>query len=272
MAKKPIGVFDSGVGGLTVVAAIRKRLPAEDIIYLGDLLHLPYGSKSSRAVLDFTRAAVGYLLRKNIKLLVMACNTATSIAGDIIAGEIDIPVVGVIKPGARAACRVSGTGRIGVMGTERTVRSGAYADAIHEIDSQAVVIQKATPLLVPLIEEGWIAHPVMNLVLEEYARDFTEGEVDTVVLGCTHYPLILRQVEACVRDVNVVDSAETTAEVVERALAASGDLSRGSGKFGLFLTDLTDVFRSLGEHILEQELDDLTVLTLGYSKGRMVYS
>jgi glutamate racemase len=280
---RPIGVFDSGVGGLTVAAAIRRFLPAEPIVYFGDLLHLPYGSKSSRAVLDFTRAAVKFLLDRSVKLIVIACNTATSIAGQIIEGEVDVPVIGVIDPGAEAACRMTRNGHIGVIGTKRTIESNAYGDAIRKFNPHARVCQVATPLLVPLIEEGWQSHPVTRMVLDEYLGDFRESEVDTIVLGCTHYPLIRSEIQDLLGDVVVVDSAETTAreivetlgygeaEPVRRRPEDRGRLEPAGG-YHVYLTDYTDVFRSMGENILGRKLDDLHIIDLDWAEGRINYS
>ena len=275
---RPIGVFDSGVGGLTVAAAIKQVLPAERIVYFGDLLHLPYGSKSSRAVLDFTRAAVRFLLGKGVQLIVIACNTATSIAKKTIEREVDIPVIGVIEPGALAACRVTQNGRIGVIGTQRTIESNAYRDAIGTYDQQATVYQKPTPLLVPLIEEGWKSHPVMRLVLTEYLREFKDKGVDTIVLGCTHYPLIKSEIQDIMGDVRVVDSAQTTAEEIAHALkdvecghaVPRGD--SGEGGYRIYLTDYTDVFRSMGEYILGRTLDDLSIITPHWTEGMIDYT
>jgi len=270
---RPIGVFDSGVGGLTVAAAIQKSLPGESIVYLGDLLHLPYGSKSEKAVLEFTRAAVNFLLEHEIKLLVIACNTATSVAKHIIEKEIDIPVIGVIEPGAKAACNVTKNRRIGVIGTTGTIKSGAYVHALKNRDDTVSVFQKDTPLLVPLIEEGWTDHPVLKMVLEEYFTFFHGTYIDTLVLGCTHYPLIRHQIQEVNGSIRIVDSAETTADavknlLVKRRLVSS---SNGEGGYEIFLTDYTDNFRSVGEMILQQKLDAVSTVTLHYSNGRVMY-
>lgn len=275
---RPIGVFDSGIGGLTVAAAIKEALPSEDIVYFGDLLHLPYGSKSSRAVLDFTRAAVQFLLARAVKLVVIACNTATSIAKESIEREIDVPVVGVIEPGARAACEVTRSDRIGVIGTQRTIASNAYRDAIHVLNPGMSVCQKATPLLVPLIEEGWQSHPVMQMVLSEYLKVFADGGVDTVVLGCTHYPLIKSEVQDILKGVQVVDSAYTTAQAIISIMRDAGiqrenppGFAEKKGSYEIYLTDYTDVFKSMGEQIVGRVLDDLNIITLNWMGGKFNY-
>jgi glutamate racemase len=272
---KPIGVFDSGIGGLTVVAAIKRILPSEKIIYFGDLLHLPYGSKSSKAVLDFSRAAVSFLIRQDIKLLVIACNTATSIAMPQIKDEVDIPVIGVISPGVLAACKISKNRRIGVIGTTRTIESDAYKRALTESDKGISVFQKATPLLVPLIEEGWIEHPVMQLVLTEYLNFFHETEIDTIVLGCTHYPLIREAIQKMLPSLNVVDSAETTAVLVKETLKNRGSFEEDTNETGgcsIYLTDFTENFRIMGERIIGKEIDTTKLIKLNYSETSIKYS
>jgi glutamate racemase len=284
---RPIGVFDSGIGGLTVAASIRELLPAEDIVYLGDLLHLPYGSKSSSAVLEFTRAAVHFLVGEGVKLLVIACNTATSIAMRKIEGEVDVPLIGVVRPGAHAACGVTENRRIGVIGTARTVESGAYETAIREIAPDASVLQKSTPLLVPFIEEGWIGHPALAMVLDEYLHCFEGADIDTLVLGCTHYPLIREDISERLRslygrddrEVKIVDSARTTAESTKALLAAKGLLNRNfstprarAGTYRIHLTDYTDSFRDIGELIVGRSNFDPRVVSLNYDSGRVSYT
>jgi glutamate racemase len=269
-----IAVFDSGIGGLTVAAAIRNMLPAEDLVYFGDLLHLPYGSKSRNAVLEFTRSAVNFLVRQNIKALVIACNTATSVAKSQIEKEVSIPVVGVIVPGALAACRVSKNSRIGIIGTTRTVASDAYPEAIHRVNPDISVFQKATPLLVPLIEEGWVDHPVMKIVLSEYLRDIQGKAVDTIVLGCTHYPLIRGAVQEILKDVYIIDSAHTTAVMLKDTLHRKNLMSRKTetGVFRVFLTDTTDYFQSMAQRILGSEVCSFHNVTLQYPNGSAVYT
>ena len=273
--ERPIGVFDSGIGGLTVAAAIKEALPVEDIVYFGDLLHLPYGSKSGKAVLDFTRAAAHFLLERSVKIIVIACNTATSIAKEQIECEIDVPVVGVIEPGARAACEITKTGRIGVIGTQRTIMSNAYRNAIRGFDARVSVFQKATPLLVPLIEEGWQSHPVMGMVLSEYLKDFRSKGVDTLVLGCTHYPLIKTEIQGLMNGVEVVDSAYTTAQEIVEMMKDVGMLREKrkgmQGIYKIYLTDYTEVFRSMGEKIIGRVLDDLNIINLNWTEGKLGY-
>jgi glutamate racemase len=271
---RSIGVFDSGIGGLTVASSIRSILPGEDIVYLGDLLHLPYGSKSPRAVLEFTRAAVGFLVGRRVKLIVIACNTATSIAMEQVEKEVDVPVVGVIKPGAVASCAVSKNKRIGVIGTTRTIESDAYKTAIGAIDPGVQVFQRATPLLVPLIEEGWLGHPVLELVLSEYLNAFRETMIDTIVLGCTHYPIIKNEISRLLEGIAVVDSARTTAENTKSLLSGHGALNgrKGGGATSIHLTDHTDAFDAIGRMIVGKEEFNAQVVNLSYSQGKVTYS
>jgi glutamate racemase len=218
-------------------------------------------------------------LERSVKLIVIACNTATSIAAHLIREEVNVPVLGVIDPGARAACRMTVNRRIGVIGTKRTIESNAYAEAIGKLDPRAEVFQRATPLLVPLIEEGWQSHPATRLVLTEYLRDFMERGIDTIVLGCTHYPLIRTEIKDILVDVHVVDSAETTAGETAKILVHGGrtagvrraDEGEG-GALQVYLTDYTDVFESMGERILGVQLNDLHVIDLHWEEGAIRYS
>jgi len=270
---RPVGVFDSGIGGLTVAAEIRKSLPGESIIYLGDLLHLPYGTKSKRAVLDFTQAAIRFLISQNVKLLVIACNTATSIALESLKGEVSIPLMGVIEPGARAAVEVTENKRVGVIGTTRTIESNAYPRAIKQMKQGIEVFQKATPLLVPLIEEGWIGHPVMEMVLREYLSAFEGTDIDTIVLGCTHYPLIKKDIENLMPGAKVVDSAITTAIKVGQMLESGGfkNQNQVKGLFRIYLTDLTDNFSGLLKIIMKDAVPHFEVVSLNFEKGEIGY-
>lgn len=279
---KPIAVFDSGVGGLTVAAAIKRLLPNESIIYLGDLLHLPYGSKSTEAIIEFTDIAVDFLVNQDIKLLTIACNTSTSVALDFIRSKVEIPVVGVIRPGAEAAVRATQNNRIGVIGTKRTIESDAYKKEIEKVSAQTnrkiEVYQKATPLLVPLIEEGWKDHFVTELVLREYLNYFEDKKIDTLVLGCTHYPLIKNTIGSLMHDVKVVDSAETTSLKVKELLVKKKLLSEEEAdyNYSIYLTDYTDTFGELAKLIIgngKNEINDkINIISLEYSRGKSSYN
>jgi glutamate racemase len=220
MSERPIGVFDSGVGGLTVVAALRRRLPRESILYLGDTARLPYGTKSQATVCRYTERNLSFLLARGVKAVVVACNTASALALPELA--LPVPTWGVIEPGAEAACRVS-AGRVGVIATEATIASGAYTRALHRRRPDLAVLARACPLFVPLVEEGWHDDPVTERVAERYLGPLSAAGMDTLVLGCTHYPLLRPLLERVVGGgVALVDSAESTAAAVAAGLAASG--------------------------------------------------
>jgi len=272
-----IGVFDSGIGGLTVARAVRGLLPDERIVYFGDLLHLPYGSKSGPAVVQFSLAACRFLSLQNIKVLVIACNTAASLAMERIVREVGVPVIGVIDPGAETACAATRNNRVGVIGTSRTIESGSYRAAIAGINPLIEVFEKPTPLLVPMIEEGWIGHPVLRMVLEEYLDGFIMNDIDTIVLGCTHYPLIRHEVEEVLngtKNIHVVDSANSTAERTKKLLEAN-DMRRhkgGEDSLKVWLTDSTPGFREVAGRIMGRENIDVSLVDSDYCSEGLCYS
>lgn len=229
----PIGVFDSGMGGLTVLRALQAGLPRECFIYLGDTARLPYGTKSAETIVRYSSQAAAYLVGQGIKCLVVACNTASAAALEVLSAQYpDLPIVGVVEPGAVAGCHASLNGRIVVIATEGTVRGGAYQRAIARIRANAMVIARACPLFVPLAEEGWVEGPIVEAVARRYLDDLFAADQapDTLVLGCTHFP-VLRQALAAVAGagVTIVDSAETTAAAVARLLRERELLRTGSG-------------------------------------------
>jgi glutamate racemase len=244
-----IGVFDSGVGGLTVVSALRRRLPRESILYLGDTARLPYGSKSPETVTRYTRRNIEFLAERGVKAVVVACNTASALALPHL--DPHVPTWGVIEPGARKAAEVS-RGRVGVIATEGTIRSDAYARAIRRLRPDLEILSQACPLLVPLVEEGWHDDPVTEEVAQRYLAPLLAAGIDTLVLGCTHYPLlkpVLQRVAG--PDVTLVDSAESVAEVVAAGLAERG-LEAGDRppEHHLCVTDAGESFHRLAGLIL----------------------
>ena len=246
-----IGVFDSGVGGLTVVAALRRRLPAASILYLGDTARLPYGTKSRRTVARYSQANVDFLERRGVDALVVACNTASAMALEDL--DVRTPHWGVLEPGASAAVAAAGR-HVGVIATESTVRSGAYEQAIRRLDPELRVSQQACPLLVPLVEEGWEDDGITERIVARYLDPLLRAEIDTLLLGCTHYPL-LRSVLArvCGPDVTLVDSAESTSLAVEKRLRRAGwggGSAARSPSVRLFATDAGSRFARLAERIL----------------------
>jgi len=224
--ERPICMFDSGIGGLTVLRAIGDRLPDERIIYFGDTARLPYGTKSKDTITRFSREIVEFLMGKNPKMIVVACNTASAYSLGDLKRAVDIPVIGVIEPGARAAVRATRNRKVGVIGTRATIQSGAYLDAVQADDPGVKVFSKDCPLFVPLIEEGWMDQQVTLDIAREYLKHLVECGVDTLILGCTHYPLLKKVIGRVMgRDVILVDSAEETALEVEHALSDLGQLS-----------------------------------------------
>ncbi len=264
--RAPVGVFDSGVGGLTVLEALRRRLPGEATVYLGDTARLPYGPKSPETVRRYVREAAEFLLRRDVKLMVVACNTASARALPALAGEVPVPVVGVVEPGARAAADRSAGGRIGVLGTRGTVESGAYQRAIAELRPDARVEGVACPLFVSLVEEGWTDGVVARLTARRYLDPLLRRGVDSLVLGCTHYPL-LRGVLAEVAgpDVELVEPAEATADEVADLLDREGLRApeEGPAESRFFVTDDAARFRELAGAWLGEVPEHLEQVVLG---------
>jgi glutamate racemase len=247
-----IGIFDSGVGGLTVVHALLDALPAEDLVYLGDTGRAPYGTKSAETVTRYSHENTEFLLARGVKAIVVACNSAASVALDAVLARAGVPVVGVIAPGARAAIARSRHRRIGVIGTEATIASGAYTRALRALDPSVEVYTRACPLFVPLAEEGWIDGPIVRQVAETYLASLARSGIDVLILGCTHYPLLRDAIAAAVGpEITLVDSAEETAHELRAVLEAQG-LSRpvGTGSTSFFVTDVPERFVRIGQRFL----------------------
>jgi glutamate racemase len=261
--QRPIGMFDSGIGGLTVLKAIIERLPNEAVVYFGDTARLPYGTKSRETVTRFSREIVDFLMTKNPKMIVVACNTASAYSLPLIRSTVGVPVVGVIEPGADAAVRATRNRRVGVIGTRATVESGAYLDAIQDRESRVRVFSKACPLFVPLIEEGWIEHRVTHEIASDYLKSLVDCEVDTLILGCTHYPLLKGVIQSVVgRNVILVDSAEETAKEVESRLKESRLLAPALAgvKCKVFVSDMHLNLRLQAERFLGFEIARIRVV------------
>jgi glutamate racemase len=261
----PIGVFDSGLGGLTVAHAIMRQLPAESIVYFGDTARVPYGPKSPDTVRRYSHEIAAYLLEQGVKAIVVACNTATAHALPMLEQELDIPVIGVVEPGARAAVRASRSGRIGVIATAGTIKSGAYVKAIHAEAPEALVTALACPLFVPLVEEGWIDHEATRAIAREYLAPFTSDSVDTLVLGCTHYPLLKPLIAEVVGpEVRLIDSAEETALDTRRMLAqhSLGAVS-GEGSYRFVASDDQQQFLTLGQRFFGDTIERVEIRTFG---------
>jgi glutamate racemase len=266
----PLGVFDSGLGGLTVVRALREALPDERIVYLGDTARVPYGTKGAATVIKYALACSRHLVDRGVKALVIACNTVSAVAPDRLRVELDIPVLGVVEPGARAAVAATRNGRIGVLATGGTIASGAYPRAVAQVSTRAEVIGQPAPLLVPLAEEGWTTGDVPRLAIRRYLEPLARAGVDVIVLGCTHYPLLRGIIEDEVRErigpeVAVVDSAHATAQEVRAFLLARNLARLPSGTppgVQLLVTEMPGAFaetatRFLGTSVGEVEQVDL---------------
>ena len=261
----PIGVFDSGVGGLTVAREIMRQLPGEDLVYFGDTARVPYGSKSKNTVLKYSRQIVRFLRTKEVKAIVVACNTASALALDEIAAEIDIPIIGVVKPGAKMAVETTKTGNVGVIGTESTIKSGIYNDYIRELNPDITVVSKACPLFVPLVEEGLIEDRVTDDIVARYLQEMKEYRVDALVLGCTHYPLIRNTIKRFMGEsVHLVNPAFETAKSLKELLIEQGILntSRRKPEYEYYVSDGVDKFIAFADSVLPCHVTDTQVVDI----------
>ncbi|MFH2012541.1 MAG: glutamate racemase [Pseudomonadota bacterium] len=251
---KAIGVFDSGIGGLTVLKELINTLPEENTIYLGDTARVPYGIKSADTVIRYSLENAEFLFSKNIKLLVVACNTASAVGIPALRDKYKLPIIGVIGPGARKAIKVTKGKRVGVIGTEGTIKSGAYLNSLKAIDPKITVVSQACPLFVPLVEEGWIDNDIAFLTAERYLHTLKEANVDTLILGCTHYPLLKDVIGKILGDgVLLVDSAEETAAEVVEVLRSNNLLKIGnkSAVHEFYVTDAPEKFVETGARFIQ---------------------
>jgi glutamate racemase len=261
----PIGVFDSGVGGLTVVRALMERLPFENIIYFGDTARVPYGVKSVETITRYATEITDFLLKQQVKLLIIACNTIASVAYDAVARMSSVPVLEVIDAGARHAVKMTRNRRIGVIGTPATINSNAYARTIFHHDSSLRVFSQACALFVPLVEEGWLDHPVTRMTAQEYLKPVLAEHIDTLVLGCTHYPLLKALIqEVAGPEIYLVDSAEAMAQntaelLTERDLA---NPLRSSPEYRFCVSDVPNRFQTIAERFLGRSLGTVDVVKL----------
>lgn len=265
-ASSPIGVFDSGIGGLTVVRELMRQLPDERIIYFGDTARVPYGPKSPDTVRRYAREIATWLQHQGVKSIVVACNTATAHALETLTEEFSFPILGVVEPGARAAVRASHGRSIGVIGTAGTIGSGAYERAIRKLAPQARIAARACPLFVPLVEEGWLDRDATRLIADEYLGPLRREEVDTLVLGCTHYPLLKSLIgDVMGRDVQLIDSAQETAAETARVLEREGLRANGglTGPHRFVASDAPEQFLRMGQRFLGTTIDCVETVTLG---------
>jgi len=262
---RPIGVFDSGIGGLTVAAALRELLPGEDIFYIGDTARVPYGGKSAATIERYSMEISGLLLAEHAKMIVVACNTASALGIPRLHETLRVPVLGVIMPGAQAAVKATRNGRIGVIGTRATIYSRAYERAIHEIAPDANVFSEACPLFVPLIEEGWLDDAISDQVIRRYLEKLMREGIDTLVLGCTHYPLLRPAIARYLGpEITLVDSAQNCAAAVKQLLGRD-KLAAPAGRLGrlqMAVTDATDGFLRVAEKALGLQVGDVQLRTV----------
>jgi len=265
LRRQPIGVFDSGLGGLTVVNQLMNHLPGESIIYFGDTARVPYGSKSPLTIQKFSLQIARFLQQQGVKLIVVACNTASSVALDEIKKAVRVPVIGVIEPGARAALRDSGAKRIGVIGTSATVSAGKYEAVLKSLDSSVEVFSKACPLFVPLVEEGWINSPVTEEVAAIYLKPLMGKKIAGLILGCTHYPIIKATIKKVVNgNVQIIDSAIETAVEVRNTLQSHKILNESSNKpeHLFYVSDLPQKFEEIARRLLGRPLVNVRRIAL----------
>ncbi len=263
--KRPIGIFDSGIGGLTVLKEIFDKLPSESTIYLGDTARVPYGSRSPETVTRYSFENTRFLSSKDVKILVIACNTASSVSLDAVRKSFTVPVVGVIEPGAKAAVAASRKKKIGVIGTEATVRSSSYTRAIQAIDASIDVFAIPCPLFVPLVEEGWTDGQITEMIADRYLAGMKEKDIDTLVLGCTHYPLLKNVFSKVMGDsVTLIDSAIETAYEISRILDAQGllNLPGPPVRHEFYVTDSPQKFLSVGERFLGRTIENIEKIQL----------
>ena len=256
----PIGVFDSGVGGLTVAREIMRHLPNEDIVYFGDTARVPYGSKSKDNIIRYSRQIINFLMTKGVKAIVIACNTASAQALDVVQKEYSIPIIGVVEPGARAALDVTESKKVGVIGTEGTVRSGMYEKVIQGIQPDVTVTAKACPLFVPLVEEGFKDHHVTEEIIDFYLSSMKESDIDALILGCTHYPLLRSKIMEYVGNkIRLVNPAYETAMDLKKLLQENDmenpDVEGDHGSYSFYVSDAADKFKQFANSIMPYDIE-----------------
>ncbi len=264
---RPIGIFDSGIGGLTVARAIRRELPGENLLYFGDTARLPYGTKSEQTVSRYAHQIAQFLLRRDVKALVVACNTASAVALPALTESLDIPVLGVIEPGVIGAVKATKKNCIGVIGTVATIESNAYSQALHEQNHALEVVSVACPLFVPLAEEGLLDGSIAEAIAHRYLDTFGSAGIDTLILGCTHYPYLTPVIEKVVgHQVTLIDSGSETAHILTNLLQEKQMTAKDSseGRLTVLLTDLPRRFREVGARFLGQPLDDIGLVSLAH--------
>lgn len=263
----PIGVFDSGVGGLTVVREIIRQLPDENIVYFGDTARVPYGSKSKNTIIRFSEQIIRFLKTKQVKAIVIACNTASALALDAVRDEFDVPILGVVIPGARAAVDATTNGKVGVVGTEATVQSGMYTKVIQEMNPEIEVIEKACPLFVPLVEEGFKEHHVTQEVIDYYLDSMKKTDIDAMILGCTHYPLLRSKIRAYMGEkIQIVNPAYETSMDLRKLLKEMDMENDGTvtaaSRYEFFVSDAAEKFRKFANTVMPFDVPETNVVNI----------
>ncbi|SHK20806.1 glutamate racemase [Hespellia stercorisuis] len=263
----PIGVFDSGVGGLTVAREIVRQLPGEDIVYFGDTARVPYGSKSKDNIIRFSRQIIRFLQTKQVKAIVIACNTASALALDTVRDEFDVPIIGVVIPGARAAVEATANSHVGIVGTDATVHSHVYTKVITGMNPEIAVIEKACPLFVPLVEEGFKNHHVTEEIIDFYLSSMKETPIDTMILGCTHYPLLRSKIRAYMGDeIQIVNPAYETAMDLKHLLERENmvnDVADGVlGHCEFYVSDAADKFKEFANSVMPYDISTTKVINI----------
>lgn len=262
---RPIGVFDSGVGGLTVAREVMRHLPDENIIYFGDTARVPYGSKSKDNIIHYSRQIIRFLQSKNVKAIVIACNTATALALDVVQQEFDLPIIGVIEPGARAAIAQTCNKHIGVIGTEATIQSQMYSKVIRQYDDKMCVLGKPCPLFVPLVEEGFAKHHIADEVIDIYLKEMKASGVDTMILGCTHYPLLRSKIMKYFGEkIHLVNPAYETAMDLKQILEDAGIANEveSLAKYEFYVSDTAEKFKQFANSILPYNVETIQKINI----------
>ncbi len=265
MDNRPIGVFDSGIGGLTVLKELIEQLPGEDIVYFGDTARIPYGTRSKETVIKYVLESFEFLISKNIKAIVIACNTATALAIEEAKKQFDLPIIGVVEPGSRGAAQTTKNNIIGVIGTDGTINSKAYEKKIKEYLPDSKIIGIACPLFVPLVEEGWEDTRVADLVVEKYLEAFKKEKIDSLVLGCTHYPVLRKNIESFFGDsLKLVDPAYETAKRTKTILGEKNLLNekKDKGKYSYYVSDDPDKFKRVGSRMIKSQIGKVEKISL----------
>ena len=263
----PVGVFDSGVGGLTVAREISRQLPEENIVYFGDTARVPYGSKSQNTIIRFSEQIIRFLKTKQVKAIVIACNTASALALDAVRDEFDIPIMGVVIPGARAAVEATKNRKVGVVGTDATVQSGMYTKVIREMAPDITVTEKACPLFVPLVEEGFKEHVVTQEIIEYYLESMKHTDIDAMILGCTHYPLIRSKIREYMGDrIQIVNPAYETAMDLKKMLEERGMANDGTteqhSRYSFYVSDAAEKFRRFANTVMPFDVPTTNVVNI----------